>query len=325
MTHIRLALLARDEAERLPQLAEQLGDRIQSVVLLVDDRTTDDTIDVAEALWGHLDGHVYPHKFKDFGTARNRLLELARPGADYLLLLDPDSPLIGTWPDELDAPAYECEWFYNGLVWPRTILLRTDTPAAYEGAVHEVIIVQADIHPAPDCHVEARVTAGPERLEWIESMLRRDAAVNPRSAFYLAQTLRDLDRLDEAFGWYMRRAAMGHGWIEETYCAVLEAGRLLNVYDYDLAAELWRRCIGLRPRAEAPFQLAAQANHRGLHSEALSWASLGLRMGASQDRLFVNRWIEQEGLMEQFNIAARNLMGPIHVAAPEPILEKSDG
>lgn len=325
MGHLRLAMLARDEAKRLPVIAEQLGDRIQSVVILLDDRTIDDTAEVAEQLWGHLDGRVVPFTFEHFKQARDQLLAEARPGADHLLLLDPDSPIMGEWPAELTDPAYECEWRYGGTVWHRVIILRTDVEAEYEGIVHEVIDLRGSVTRLSSCYVEARVTAGVERLEWIEGMLRRDAAINPRSAFYLGQTLRDLRRFDEAFGWYMRRAAMGHGWVEETCLAVYEAASILNVYDYELAANLWRRCIQLCRRAEPHYMLACQANERGLHSEALAWASQGLQLGPSQCELFVNRWIEQEGLSEQFAKAMLALTPTVRIdRAPDPVLQTEE-
>lgn len=318
--HVRLALICRDEAERLPALAEQLGDRIQSVCLLLDDRTTDDTEGVAYQLWGELPhgGLVESFAFHDFSQARNALLAAAREGCDYLLLLDPDSPLVGEWPDELTEPSYGCEWRYHGLTWPRVILLRSDVEAHYEGLVHEVIAVPGETVTLDTCWVEAHVTAGRERLEWIEGMLRRDAATNPRSAFYLAQTLRDLGRHDEAFGWYMRRGAMGEGWVEETHQAVYEAATLLNRLDYGLAADLWRRCLQLFDRPEPCYMLACQANERGLHSEALAWASQGLRMGRSSALLFANRWIEQEGLPQQFQVAADAMTPKPVEATPKP-------
>jgi tetratricopeptide (TPR) repeat protein len=323
--HIRLAMICRDEAHRLPDVAEMLGDRIQSVCILVDERTTDDTDEVAEALWGHLDGCVLPFRFEDFAQARNELLEAAREGCDYLLLLDPDSPLVGTWPDELTDEAYACIWRMSAIEWPRTILLRSDAKASYEGAAHEVIFVDTpQVRVLDTCHVDAVVTAGPERLAWIEGILRRDAATSPRSAFYLAQTLQDQGRLDEAFGWYMRRAAMGEGWVEETYMSVYRAAEIIQRLDWETAEMLWTRSLKLRQRAEPCYQLAAQLNHLGRHSEALKWASTGLQMGASADELFVNRWIEREGLSMEFDRAADALFG-FRPDAPRPTLQTVSG
>jgi tetratricopeptide (TPR) repeat protein len=295
---------------------------IDSACVFVDDRTADHTRDACFAAWSDLPGgfHLSDFAFEDFSQARNALLGKARLGlqpADYMLLLDPDSLPQGELPadEDLVESVYGCEWRHHGSVWHRVILVRGDQPAIYDGAVHEVInTLGAPMHVLPGVWVDAVVTADAERLEFIASVLRRDAAINPRSAFYLAQTLRDLGRRDEAFGWFMRRAAMGEGWAEETYHATLQAGLILATYDYELAAELWRRCLKIRQRSEAVYYLARQANQRGYHSEALSWASFGLQMGASNDNLFVNRWIESEGLMEQFNEAAQGLMPPASVA-----------
>lgn len=326
VTSIRLAMIARDEAARLPAVAERVGDLIDSACILLDERTIDDTAAVADSVFD-CPLAVEPFAFGDFAQARNLLLERARetptPMSDdaYLLLLDPDSLPDGDLPADLDLDAYTCTWRWMGETWARAILLRAGASAHYEGAVHEVLAIHGSVGHAPGVIVDAVVTAGPERLEWTEKVLRRDAATSPRSAFYLAQTLNDLGRLDEAFGWYMRRAAMGHGWDEETFLATYLAGCNIERLDWKFACELWRRAMTIRPgRSEPLWQLARSANNRGDHNEALSWASLGLRLGPSSDALRVNRWVEQTGLDAEFNRAGAALLG-----MPTPNLEKAHG
>lgn len=335
---LRLMMLARNEAERLPVMAKRIQGLIGSACILVDDRTDDATREVAWELWSDLPGGllVEDFAFENFGQARNLVLNRAREGlapTDYLLVLDPDSVPQGDLQlliDPREGAIYGCEWRAHGLTWHSTILLRADAPASYTGRVHEVLDVPGhpwEILPG-SVWVDAVVSAGKERLEFFESVLREDAATNPRSAFYLAQTLRDLGRTDEAFGWYMRRSGMGHGFAEETYIATLEAGMLLSVYDYELAAELWRRCLKIRPRAECAYFLARQANHLGKPGEALRWASLGLQLAPTTDQLFVNRWIEQEGLVEEFNAAAQALLpGGVRFVTPTfpATVEATDG
>lgn len=326
VTSIRLAMICRDEAARLPAVAERVGDLIDSCCILLDERTIDDTAEVADAVFD-CPLAVEPFAFDDFAQARNLLLERARetplPMADdaYLLLLDPDSLPDGDVPEQLDLDAYTCSWHWHGETWARVLLLRAGAAARYEGAVHEVLAVGGHLGHMPEVTVDAVVTAGPERLEWSERVLRRDAATNPRSAFHLAQTLADLGRPDEAFGWYMRRAAMGHGWAEETYLATYLAGCVIEPLDWQFAETLWRRAAEIRPgRSEPLWRLARAANNRGDHSEALGWASLGLRLGPSSDTLRVNRWIEQSGLDAEFHRAGEALLG-----IPTSNLEKAHG
>jgi tetratricopeptide (TPR) repeat protein len=319
---IRLCIIARDEAERIAPLAEAVDGLITSAYVLIDDRTTDETREACEEAWGEL-LTVELGEFTDFAQFRNLALSRARDGladGDYLLLLDPDSlPHGGLDPDSLSEPAYSCTWRYHGAEWSRVILLRADQHAIYEGAAHEVLdVVGTDL---PDLWVDAVVSADRERLASIAAALRHDAATNPRSAFYLAQTLRDLGRPDEAFGWYMRRAAMGAGWAEETYMATYEAACLIEVYDYELAATLWRRCLTICRRSEALYQLARQANQRGYHGEALAWASQALQLGPSACTLFVNRWVETEGISQQFNVAAHALLPQPEPTAELPVLQ----
>lgn len=107
-------------------------------------------------------------------------------------------------------------------------LVRGGLPWRYEGVTHEYLTTDA-----PDSHenldelvIEHHADGGSRADKFVRDErllredLRRDPA-NPRSVFYLAQTLRDLGNLDGAIPLYAQRAVIG-GWPEEIYYSLLQ-------------------------------------------------------------------------------------------------------
>lgn len=321
-------MLARDEADAIPGVAEACRGLYDSVAVMIDHRTRDDTTEAVHTLLGPRVASTQL-VFKDFAQARNALFDFARAGLgadDWLLLVDPDSPPRGVLPDlGAGADVWDCDWLNGPLAYRLPILVRAGLDCAYVGACHELLDV-------PGAHTRGfaegmRVVVPPkehslERMETYVELLKLDSDSNPRSAFYLARTLRDLDRRGEAIEAYLRRAQMGDaGWIEETFICLLDAGVLLIELDVDLAETLLRRASLFRPtRAEPLYHLAWIANWRGDYERAEERALAGLAIGASTDSLFVNRWIEGPGLLAELQRARAGLA----VAEPST-MEPADG
>lgn len=320
---IRLCMLARDEAHRIADVAEACGGLVDDYVVLVDDRTTDDT-DAAIARELGDNGRVLPLSFENFAQARNELFYCARAGlgaGDYLLLADPDSPPRGTLPAELTADVYDCEWRSGPIAYRLPILVRADLPELhYEGACHE-LLVGWDMVYAPltglwvDVHPKA---GGVDRSAQYIELLSRDADSSPRSAFYLAATLEDAGRHPEAICAYLKRAQM-LGWAEETYLCLHRAGVLMRPYDLEQAEHLLERAHRYRPtRLEAVAELARIANDRHLSADAVELCLAGLRMPRSTDRLSVNRYLERGALQAELTRAVAGLTAAVQTVTLTP-------
>jgi tetratricopeptide (TPR) repeat protein len=134
--------------------------------------------------------------------------------------------------------------------------------------------------------------------------LRREPD-NARTVFYLAQTLRDLGRGDEAIDLYRRRAAMG-GWPEEAFYSLYQVGVLS-----DRAGQRDQAMIGLfeawnnRPqRAEPLYELAWMFRERQQYHAAHLVSERGIHLPVPAGSLFVHRWMYQWGLLFEYSIAA---------------------
>jgi tetratricopeptide (TPR) repeat protein len=317
LAHVRLAIITRNEAKTLPALAGSVKGLVDSWCIVDNGPSTDGTEQVARRAFADLPGEFHHSGLAefDFSSARNEMLELARaqgiPG-DYLLLLDPDSPPVGSFDcSDLVEPVYSAAVFDpHRCEWAMPVLLRADVSAAYVGKAHEYLGWEGTATLLADLRIE-RKGAGCDRAraKWIIDVLSEDADVNSRSAFYLANTLRDEGRSREAIEWYVKRAAMGGG-DQETFWAIYQAGQLLEREgDSATAARVYLDAYGYRPaRAEPLHALAILLNGAGEHRAANAFAEKGLTLAPTTDDLFVERWIEQWGLAFE-HAAARWWLG----------------
>jgi glycosyltransferase involved in cell wall biosynthesis len=151
MTGLSVVVVVRDEAEMLPGCLARLG-FADEVVVVVDDRTVDDSADLARAVGAA----VHEVAFEDFAQMKNAALRLATQ--EWVLLVDADERVSTALAAEvravLEAPghdAYEIpvvNYFLGRRMtagdWtserPRRLMRRV--AAAYTGAVHEQLQVR---------------------------------------------------------------------------------------------------------------------------------------------------------------------------------------
>lgn len=200
--------------------------------VISDTGSTDGTQDAIRAALDGVPGELYDEPWVDFGHNRSLNLRHARGRADYLLLLDADLVVRQDAP----LPPLTCDAYmlrHEGETEYRIKrLVRGDLPWRYEGVTHEYLTCD---RPHEQRSLDALVIVDHadggsrhDKFERDERLLRAEFARDPdnaRTAFYLAQTLRDMGRTAEAVALYEHRAAMG-GWPEEVYIALLQSGVL---------------------------------------------------------------------------------------------------
>jgi tetratricopeptide (TPR) repeat protein len=296
---VRLAMLARDEADCMLEIRDAARGLYDDWIVLVDDRTTDATQEAAATtLEGS--GRSERFTFQDFSQARNLLLEKARvgldPKEDFILLCDPDSPPSGTLPG-LIHDWYAATWRMGQVEWRIPTLLRAGLECHYEGAAHELLHVTQEDATSGVSEIVVVVTPKPfsqERNELYLELLLPDAPTDARAAFYLARTYADLQRRGEAIEAFLHCAQMMQP-AEQAYLAVLGAGQQLAPLDVDLARVLWERARAMRPhRGETLYHLAWLANQMGDAAKAAAYCAEAVQLAPCADGLFVNRWADLE-------------------------------
>lgn len=267
---IGLVSIVKDEMLTLPRLLKSVKNHVD-IYLFCDTGSTDGTADFLERYIADngLEGFVARHPWYDFGTNRNMCLDeihnylpaVLRP--DYLLLPDADFELVVKDPKWADNIKYDCnEVAYEGgpLYYRQILLVNARKTCSYIGVTHEYISC-SDVNSDG----ELDITRGKsddiafihhrdggnraEKFERDEQMLKDHLQTNPsdtRSIFYLAQTLENLEKYDEAIVYYSLRAKAG-GFYEEVWYSLYKIGLckmkrgdssesyvndLLGAYDY---------------------------------------------------------------------------------------------
>ena len=310
---IALCMIVRDEAPIIERCLASVRGLIDHWVIC-DTGSDDGTPDLIRSAMEGIPGELHATPWHDFGHNRTELMRLAQGTADYLLLLDADMEVVreGPLPD-LMADAYLLRES-GDLDFGVLRLVRGDRRWWFEGSTHEYLCTdgrfsQEEMGALRVVH-HADGSSREGKLIRDLGLLKRDVsrvAESPRTAFYLAQTYRDLGRREPAIEWYRRRVELG-GWDEEVFYANMQEGVLRLEDGIGSAApvllEAWQR----RPsRAEPLYELAHAYRLRGDHDLALLFAGRGLDIPYPADVLFVHRWVYEWGLRLERAVSAAAL------------------
>ena len=305
---IALCMIVRDESAVIERCLESVRPLIDAWVIC-DTGSTDGTPELIERVLSGVPGELHHRPWRDFGWNRTELMALAAGSADYLLLLDADMTI--EW-RALVPPLTEDVYLLShagDLAYRVPRLVRGDRRWTFVGSTHEYLSGEGRWSEAPlDALIVHHHADGGSRADKFTRdarLLERDLESdpdNPRTLFYLAQTLRDLDDDQAAIDCYERRVALG-GWDEERFYAAFQAGSLRARRDQDEAIDALLSAWELRPqRAEPLFELARFCRFRGHHRLAYLFAERGAEIECPDDRLFVHRWVYDWGL--QYELAA---------------------
>lgn len=237
---------------------------------IVDTGSEDSTREIVLDTLKDVPGLLHERPWVNFAHNRTELLELAGRYLGHVLIMDADMTCGGSLPD-VHADCADVWIRMNGGAHKHALpyVVRAGMPWRYVGAVHEyltcdVSFTKERVHDedfwldhAPS---ERSRGASTETLQRDLALLTEDVALtgNPRSTFYLAQTLRDLGRLREAADVYQRRASMG-GFPEEVWYARYMVGVCYLRLGDERAAVVLLDAYNLRPwRAEPLVRLARE-------------------------------------------------------------------
>ncbi|MFE2730630.1 glycosyltransferase [Streptomyces sp. NPDC059349] len=308
---ICLCMIVKNESAVIERCLASVRDLITTWVIS-DTGSTDGTQKIIRNALRDIPGELHEEPWVDFGQNRSLNISHARGKADYLLLLDADHEIRqdDALPP-LTADAYMLRHEGAFEYWIRR-LVRGDITWRYEGVTHEYLTAD---EPADQSKLDALVIVdhadGGSRHDKSErdarllsAELKRDPD-NPRTVFYLAQTMRDMGRKEEAIALFEGRAAMG-GWPEEVYFSQFQAGVLkAETGDWPGAMDAFVHAWETRPqRLEACYQLCSRLRSMGHYRAAHAFASAGLDQPVPDDLLFVSPWVYRWGLLFEFSITA---------------------
>ena len=303
-------MIVRDEAAVIERCLGSVRPLIDTWTIC-DTGSCDGTPELIKSALAAVPGTLVHRPWRDFGTNRSELMELAHGSADYLLLIDADMTLEFRGPlPELHADAYLLRHL-GQLEYLVPRLVRGDRRWRFEGATHEYLATEGshreEVLPAlailhhGDGGTRAEKFARDVRL--LRDALRRDPD-DARATFYLAQTLREGGETDGAIPLYRRRIDLG-GWDEEVFYAAYQLGVLVGHRDLEAAIPLLLDAYERRPeRAEPLYELARLHRVSGRNHAAYLFARRAAEIPYPDDLLFVHRDIYQWGITFERSVAA---------------------
>ena len=316
---ICLCMIVKDEAPVIRRCLESVLPLIDAW-LIVDTGSSDDTREIVRAALASLPGALHERPWQDFAHNRTEALALARPCADYSLIIDADDQLIvpQSFPClELTEDAYAVDIADSGVVYARTQFVSNRLTWRYEGVLHEYLVCEA-ARPAGHLPIVMRRNhdgarrRNPETYRNDAAVLERTLAEEPdpfkraRYTFYLAQSYRDCGEAVKAIDCYLARASMGF-WNEEVYVSLLAAGRVMEMLGWPrpntlaIYARATATCPGRIEAAHAAGRLCRLNDDFAAGYEA----TIGV-LGCPMPRggLFLEPWIYAYGLADEVAVNA---------------------
>jgi len=328
-TNICLCMIVKNETAVLPRLFRSIKDYIDYYVI-VDTGSTDDTIGLIRREMGAygIEGEIHERPWVNFGFNRNQSLELAVAAGktEWLLFIDADEELGVSDPkfyERLEpGVSYDLEKHHSGTRYavPHLVNIKS-SKFRWEGVVHNYLVtvegskrrvVRKDAwiiyHPGEGAKSRG-LTSEQKYLrdaKLLEEDLRKNPN-NPRSQFYLGQSYRDAGHKDKAYAAYKKRVQMKGGWVEETYVAQLEVGRMALALDKpeEVIVREYLQAFNLRPtRVEPLHDLARYFRLKGQHGKAYIFARTGVEIERPDDQLFISQGVYDWRMLDELGVAA---------------------
>lgn len=306
---------------------------LQSVLPLIDGYcicdtgSTDNTIEIIETFMkeNKKTGVIVREPFRDFGYNRTHALNEAAkvPNMDYLLLLDADMILTGSalkdpqaFKKTLVSDVYHLcqgspEYYYKNVR-----IMRNYKGYSYWGVTHEYVktpegtnytLIDIDKLFIEDIGDGGAKTDKFERDIRLLSKGLEENPNNDRYTFYLANSLRDAGRIQEAIDTFRKRVDIG-GWIEECWHSLYSIGKCYMTLGEDAKAiSAWVEAYEYHPkRIESLYEIVHYYRLRGKNRTAYMYYVMARKSdetwGPSTEYLFLQKDVYDYKLDYEFSI-----------------------
>lgn len=266
-----LSMIVKDEAHVIERCLKSVLPVIDKAVIC-DTGSTDGTQDLIKRLLTEAGKpwEWYDDPWVHFGHNRSLCIERAcrmrECAEDYILTMDADHVWHGELP-HLSADGYYVEHRYAGTVYGLACMVRAGLPWRYEGALHEIItceqakpFVALKSPPYVTVFHEGARSRDPDTYKKDATILRQylvEHPNDPRTAYYLAQSLKDSGQPAEARAMYLHRAEM-KGWFEERWHARYRAAQIAETLSPTTALAEYLACWQQLPTRAEPLVAAAR-------------------------------------------------------------------
>ena len=275
-----LNMIVKNESKIICRLFDSIIKWIDCYCIC-DTGSTDDTVDVIKEYFNgkKIPGKIVVEQFKDFSHNRNFSLQACAGMSDYVLLLDADMVFYPS-EDSFSKKMLTLDVYYilqgsNEFYYKNVRIVKNNGKISYTGVTHE------HINFPPESQVktlEKNVVfindvgdGGSKGNKYIRDveLLTRGIEENPKNDryhFYLANTLKDMGKREEAVEMYKKRIALG-GWNQEIWYSYYKMGICYkDLRKMPEAIDAWLAGYNILPnRAENIYEIIKYYREVGKH------------------------------------------------------------
>ena len=228
-------------------LSENINNDYINRWTILDTGSTDNTIDVIKDVLKDKKYNLYQEPFIDFGTSRNRCLNLAGHNCKFIMMLDDTYIANGELKKflrEIRSDQF-CDSFSlyiqsNDCEYTSNRIIKSHTGLRYLFKIHEVITPENNVNvcvPSEVCRIDDFKSSYMEERTYNRKQLdltllfeeiEKDPS-NPRHYYYVAQTYNYIKQYDLSLEYFLKRATHPNdGFLQEKIDAYFEAARISN-------------------------------------------------------------------------------------------------
>jgi tetratricopeptide (TPR) repeat protein len=281
---ICLNMIVKNESAIIRRLIDSVLPIIDSYCIC-DTGSTDKTPEIIESYFASygIPGKVVHEPFQDFGYNRSNALKycIGMDKADYLLLIDAD--MVLKIPKTFDINLFkqyvasaDAHYMLQGtdtFFYKNIRLVKNKPGISYWGVTHEYMNLPAGTKYGffNKCDIFIwDIGDGGAKTDKFERDIRllkqglKDIPNNDRYTFYLANSLRDAGKTNEAIEMYKKRISLG-GWIEEPWYSHYSLGKIYkHRNEMDKAVFHWLEAYSCNPtRIENLYEIVNYYRNNG--------------------------------------------------------------
>jgi tetratricopeptide (TPR) repeat protein len=312
---ICLNMIVKNESKIILRLLDSVI-KILDGYCICDTGSTDNTIEIITEYFKkhNIPGKIVQEPFKDFGYNRTFALNAAAemPNMDYLLLLDADMILTGSYLKPENIRQFKrglTKDFYHVCQGSQTYfyknvrLVKNYRNFSYWGVTHEYVKspenAESGFFENSQLFIDDIGDGGAktDKFERDIRLLTKGLEENPdndRYTFYLANSMKDAGQYDKAIEMYRNRIRIG-GWVEEVWYSYYNIGKCyVTKGEMEKAICVWMEGYEYYPkRLEALYEIIKHYRLHGKNKLAYLYYTIAdksrTKWGASSEYLFLQK------------------------------------